>query len=135
MCGIKYSSDEEGLSKHNDTIPVTTTQLARHQVCVIINTKTGAEISMGEHTPRANIGRRQDGEASDSNTNTTFSIYREEWAAARNAVFNNTSLPIGVSVGTLNAYHAILEKNRSRLAKEKAELDLRQQVADLSSER
>ena len=48
---------------------------------------------------------------------------------------NNTSLPLGVSQGTLNAYHSILERNRVRLAKERAELDRRRREADLSSER
>jgi hypothetical protein len=57
----------------------------------------------------------------------------EEWDAARNVVVNNTCLPVGVSAGTLNAYHVILMKNRSRLAKEQADLDQRQQAADLSS--
>jgi hypothetical protein len=76
------------------------------------------------NTPRApNVERRRDAKASGSNVNNTFSISREEWAAARNAVVNNTCLPVGVSAGTLNAYHAILEKNRSRPAKERANLD------------
>jgi hypothetical protein len=67
--------------------------------------------------------------------NSTFSFSREEWAAARNTVVNNTCLPVGVSAGTLNAYHGNLEKNRSRLAKEQTDLDRRQQEANLSSER
>jgi hypothetical protein len=49
-------------------------------------------------------------------------------------VVNNTCLPIDVSAGTLNAYHAILEKNRSQLANERADLDRSRQAADLSSE-
>jgi hypothetical protein len=110
-------------------------QAAHHQIYVIINPLTGAEISTGEHTPRANAERRRDGEASDNNANNTLFVSREEWDAARNAVVNNTLLPVGVSIGTLNAYHVILEKNHSRLAKEEADLDQRCQAADLSSER
>jgi hypothetical protein len=76
------------------------------------------------NTPRApNVERRRDAKASGSNVNNTFSVSTEEWAAARNAVVNNICLPVGVSAETLNAYHAILENNRSRLAKERADLD------------
>jgi hypothetical protein len=52
VCGIKYSSDEKSIGKHNDTIPLTVERLAHHQVRVMINPETGAEISTGEHTPR-----------------------------------------------------------------------------------
>jgi hypothetical protein len=125
VCGIKYSSDEESIDEYTDAAPLTRMQAAHHQISVIINAQTGAEISSGEHTPRANDERRRDCEASGSNANTTFSVSREEWDAARNAVVNNTRLPVEVSVGTLNAYHFILEKNHSRLAKEQADLDRR----------
>jgi hypothetical protein len=100
-------------------------QAAHHQIYVIINPLTGAEISTGEHTPRANAERRRDGEASDNNANNTLFVSREEWDAARNAVINNTCLPIGVSAGILNAYHVILEKTQARLANEQADLDRR----------
>jgi hypothetical protein len=84
--------DEESIGKHNYVVPSIVTRLARHQIGVIINPQTGDEISMGEHTPRTNIERRRDGEASGSNINSTFSVSREEWTAARNAVVNNTCL-------------------------------------------
>ena len=108
---------------------------AHHQICVVINPPTGVEISEGERTPRVNHERRRDGEASGSNADNTYTVSREEWEVARNAVVNNTRLPIGVSAGTLSAYHVILEKNRVRLANEQADLDRRRQAADLSTER
>src|SRR4051794_34553607 len=40
-----------------------------------------------------------------------------------------------MSAGTLNAYHSILEKNRSRMAKEHRELMKRKEAADASSQR
>nr|XP_051222189.1 uncharacterized protein LOC127340486 [Lolium perenne] len=98
VCGIKYSSDEESTDEYNDPTPMTTMQAAHHQIRVIINAQTGAKISSGERTPRGNGERRLDGEASSSNANTTFSVSREEWEAARNAVVTNTSLPVGVSL-------------------------------------
>jgi hypothetical protein len=55
VCDIKYSSGEDIIGKHNDVVPSTTTRLAHHQICVIINPQMGAEISTGEHSPRANI--------------------------------------------------------------------------------
>jgi hypothetical protein len=97
--------------------------VAHHKICIVINPQTGAEISIGEHTPCPNIERRRDGEASGNIINSTFSIPKEGWDAARNAVVNNTCLPVRVSASTLNAYHIILEKNRSRLPKEQADLD------------
>jgi hypothetical protein len=131
VCDIKYSSDEE----LGNIVPLNTMQAAHQQTCVIINAPTGAEIPAGERTPHANDERRQDDKASGSNAKSTFSVSQEEWDAARNAVVNNTCFPIGVSAGTLNAYHIILEKNRSRLDKEQADLDRRWQAADLSSKR
>jgi hypothetical protein len=56
-------------------------------------------------------------------------------AAAREAVLDNTPLPAGTSVGTLNAYRSILEKNRERLSNEQAILERRLLAADQSSER
>jgi hypothetical protein len=76
---------------------------SRYQVCVIISPKTGAEVPIGEHTLHTNVERRRDGKSSGSNVNNTFSVSKEEWAAARNVMVNNTRLPVGVSVGALNA--------------------------------
>ena len=132
VCSAKYSSDEESI---DNIAPIAAARAAHHQICVIINPQTGVEISEGERTPRANRERRRDAEASGSNADSTHTVTREEWETARNAVVNNTRLPVGVSAGTLNAYHVILEKNRVRLAKEQADLDRRRQAADLSSER
>jgi hypothetical protein len=134
VCGIKYSSDEESIGKHDDIIPLTAARLARYQVCVIINPEMAAEVPTGEHNPHTNVERRRDGEASGSNVNNTFSISREERAVARKTMVNNTYLPDGVSAGTLNAYRTILEKNRCRIAKEQANLDRCWQAANLSSE-
>jgi hypothetical protein len=135
VCDVKYSSDEESINNHGDIIPLSVARLARYQVCVTFDPEIGAEIPEGGNTTRTNNKHRRDGEVSGSNTNYTFSISKEEWVAARDAIVNNTSLPVGVSKGTLNAYHAILEKNRVRLAKEQAELDRRRLAADQSSER
>ncbi|KAK1613855.1 hypothetical protein QYE76_019372 [Lolium multiflorum] len=130
ICSAKYSSDKGSI---DNVIPIAATRAAHHQICVIINPQTGVEISEGECTPCANRERRRDAEASGSNVDSTHTITREEWEAARKTVVNNTRLPIGVSVGTLNAYHVIMEKNQVRLANEQADLDRRRQVADLST--
>jgi hypothetical protein len=135
VCGTKYSSDEESVDNHGDIIRLPAARLARYQVSIIIDPVTGVETPAGSNAWRANNDRRRNGEASGSDTNTTISVSQSEWDAAQNAVVNNTCLPLGVSQGTLNAYHAILEKNRVRLAKEQAELDRHRRAADLSSER
>jgi hypothetical protein len=108
-------------------------RVACYQVRATFAPETGVEIPAGGNTPRTNIEWRRDGEA--SGINITFSVSIEEWAAARDSMVNNTSLPVGVSACTLNTYHAIFEKNRSRPGKERADLDRRWQAADLSSER
>jgi hypothetical protein len=135
VCGIKYSSNEESIGRHGDIIPLTVARMARYQVRVTFDPDTGAEIPAGGNTPRTNSERQRDAEASGNTTDNTFSISREECAAAHNTMVNNTSLPVGVSADTINVYHAILEKNRSWLAKEQADLDRRRQAADLSSKR
>jgi hypothetical protein len=76
------------------------------------------KIPSGANDRHNNNNRRGHSEASGSNTNTNVSVCLEEWAVTHNVVVSNTSIPLGVSQGTLSSYHAILEKNRVRLAKE-----------------
>jgi hypothetical protein len=123
--GIKYSSDEERIGTHGDAIPLIVARMARYQVRVTFDPDTGAKIPAGGNTPRTNNERQRDGEASGSNANSTFSVSKDEWVMARKAVVNNSSLPVGVLACNLNAYDAILEKNHSRLAKERADVDRR----------
>ncbi|KAK1665120.1 hypothetical protein QYE76_053279 [Lolium multiflorum] len=52
----------------------------------------------------------------------------------RAAVQNNTPLPVGASVGTLNAFREILDKNRERLSLEQTTLERRLRAAERSSE-
>ncbi|KAK1610840.1 hypothetical protein QYE76_034513 [Lolium multiflorum] len=106
---------------------------AHHQVYVANNTGNTRRRGDEEHTPRSS--RRASFENSASNRDSDYTIADEEWAAARAAVLNNTPLPAGTSVGTLNAYRSILEKNREHLSKEQASLERRLSAADRSSER
>jgi hypothetical protein len=113
VCSVKYSFDEQGI---DNAIPLATMQAAHHQIHVIVNPQTRVEISTGEHIPCANGERRRDDEASGSNVDSTLIVSREEWDAARNTVINNTRIPIGVLIGTLSAYHVILEKKLSSVS-------------------
>jgi hypothetical protein len=109
-----------------------TWRTARHQVYVANNTGNARNGGGGDHTPRSS--RRRSFENSASNNNSDYTIAEEEWVAARAAVLNNTPLPVGTSVGTLNAYRSILEKNRERLSNEQATLERRLLAAEQSSE-
>ncbi|KAK1660943.1 hypothetical protein QYE76_049102 [Lolium multiflorum] len=111
----------------------TTRRTAHHQVYVANNTGNTRRRGDEDHTPRSS--RRASFENSASNRDSDYTIADEEWAAARAAVLNNTPLPAGTSVGTLNAYRSILEKNREHLSKEQATLERRLSAADRSSER
>src|SRR3954471_19655345 len=75
------------------------------------------------------------GEASTSHDRTELSVSPSEWNEAHNAIVNNTRLPLGASPGTLNAYHSILERNRTRLRRLEGELEKRKAEANASSER
>src|SRR4051812_34585656 len=96
---------------------VSPTDLARYQIYAI-DPVSGNEIPSVDG-----------GEASASNQ---ITVTQGEWDAARQAIAHNTRLPLGVSAGTLNAYHSILEKNRARLAEEHRELIRRKEAADTS---
>jgi hypothetical protein len=78
--------------------------------------------------------RRHNYENNASNNNSDYTIAEEEWAAARAAVVNNKPLPAGTTVGTLNAYRSILERNRKRFSNEQANLSRRLLAAEQSSE-
>ncbi|KAK1628815.1 hypothetical protein QYE76_003130 [Lolium multiflorum] len=123
ICNAYYSSGEDiiGSITRGDT-----RRVAPLQVYVA---NRGDE----DRTPRSS--RRASFENSASNNNSDHTIAEEEWAAAKAAMLNNTPLPAGTTVGTLNAYRSILEKNRERLSKEQATLEKRLSAADRSSER
>ncbi|KAK1611749.1 hypothetical protein QYE76_035422 [Lolium multiflorum] len=126
----QYSSGEDNV----DSIAKKATwKAARHQVYAANNAGNTRNRGDGDHTPLSS--RRISFENSASNNNSDYTIAEEEWAAARAAMLNNTSLPAGTSVGTLNAYRSILEKNRERLSKEQATLERRLSAAEQSSER
>ncbi|KAK1612083.1 hypothetical protein QYE76_035756 [Lolium multiflorum] len=126
----QYSSGEDSI---DSTIQGTTRRTAHHQVYVANNTGNTRRRGDEDHTPRSS--RRASFKNSASNRDSDYTIADEEWAAARAAVLNNTPLPAGTSVGTLNAYRSILEKNREHLSKEQATLEKRLSAADRSSER
>jgi hypothetical protein len=121
VCSAKYTSDEETI----DSIArATTWSVAHHQIYAILNPIYGEGPSEGEHTPRVNRGCRNVGHSA-SNDNSDYTITEEEWEIACVVIANNTRVPSGVSAGTLNAHHTILERNRDRLANEQADLDKR----------
>jgi hypothetical protein len=123
----QYSLDGESI----DNIPrVATWEAARHQIYTIINPITGEEISEAERIPNKNRNRRRNIETSASNDDSAYTITSEELEITRNSIANRTPIPIRVSAGTLNAYHAIIEKNHYRLSKEQNDLDRHQQAAD-----
>jgi hypothetical protein len=93
---------------------------AHHQIYATNAANGGEE---GDPTPRSS--RRRNLENSASNHDSDYTIAEEEWVAARAAIFNNTPLPTGTSVGTLN---------RQQLSNEQASLELRLLAADQSSE-
>jgi hypothetical protein len=78
-----------------------------HQIYATLSAANAGED--GERTPHA--GRRHNPKNSTSNDEIDYTITEEEWAVARDAILNNTGLPSGTSVGTLNAYRSILERN------------------------
>ncbi|KAK1679249.1 hypothetical protein QYE76_040097 [Lolium multiflorum] len=124
ICNAQYSSGEDSV---DIVVRGVTRGAAPHQVYV-------ANRGDGDRTPRSS--RRASFENSASNNNNgDHTIAEEEWAAAKAAVLNNTPLPAGTTVGTLNAYRSILEKNRERLSKEQETLERRLSAADRSSER
>ena len=130
ICSAQYSSGEDSV---DIVVKGVTWKAAHHQVYAANNTGNARNRGDGDHTHRSS--RRLSFENSASNNNSDYTIAEEEWAAARAAVLNNTSLPAGTSVGTLNAYRSILEKNRERLSKEQATLEKRLFAAEQSSER
>jgi hypothetical protein len=85
--------------------------VAHHQIYAIINPVMRVKLSEGERTPRVNRGGRSNVEASANNGDNAYTITEEEWEIARNAITNNTQILARASVGTLNAYKDILEKN------------------------
>jgi hypothetical protein len=127
-----YSSDEESID--NITMAAAS-KVVYHQVYAIINPHMGVELSEGDRTPRVNRDGRRNAEASGSNEHSAYTITGEEWEVARNAIANNTRIPVGASVGTLSTYHVILQKNRVQLANEQADLNRHRQAADQLSER
>ncbi|KAK1651703.1 hypothetical protein QYE76_069508 [Lolium multiflorum] len=127
ICNAQYSSGEDSV---DNIVRGTTRRTAHHQVYAANNT---GHRGNGDHTPRSS--RRASFENNANNRDSDYTIADEEWAAARAAVLNNTPLPAGTSVGTLNAYRSILEKNREHLSREQATLERRLSAADRSSER
>jgi hypothetical protein len=119
-----YSSGEESIDSVSRTA---TWRVAHHQIYAILNAADGGGAE-GERTPH--VSRRHNTENSASNNDSDYTIAEEEWAAARAAILNNTRLPSGTLVGTLNAYRSILETNRVRLSNEQENLDRRWIVAD-----
>jgi hypothetical protein len=109
---------------------MTTWKTAHHHIYATNAANRGEE---GDRTPCSS--RRRNFENSASNHDSDYTIAEEEWVAARAAIFNNTPLHAGTSVGTLNAYRTILEKNRQQLSNEQATLERRLLAADQSSER
>ncbi|KAK1695929.1 hypothetical protein QYE76_012626 [Lolium multiflorum] len=130
ICNAQYSSGEDSVGS---IARRTTRRTAHHQVYVANNTGNTRRGGDGDRTPRSS--RRASFENSASNRDSDYTIADEEWAAARTAVLNNTPLPAGTSVGTLNAYRSILEKNREHLSREQATLERRLSAAERSSER
>ncbi|KAK1616586.1 hypothetical protein QYE76_022103 [Lolium multiflorum] len=130
ICNAQYSSGEDSV---DNIVRGTTRRSAHHQVYAANNTGNTRHGGDGDHTPRSS--RRASFENSASNRDSDYTIADEEWAAARAVVLNNTPLPAGTSVGTLNAYRSILEKNREHLSREQATLERRLSAADRSSER
>ncbi|KAK1660440.1 hypothetical protein QYE76_048599 [Lolium multiflorum] len=130
ICNARYSSGEDSVGS---IVRRTTRRTAHHQVYVANNTGNTRHGGDGDRTPRSS--RRASFENSASNRDSDYTIADEEWAAARTAVLNNTPLPAGTSVGTLNAYRSILEKNREHLSREQATLERRLSAAERSSER
>jgi hypothetical protein len=127
VCSANYSSGEESI----DSVARTTTwRTVHHQIYAILSAANEGE--EGERTPHAS--RYRNPENSASNDDSDYTIAEEEWAAARAAILNNTGLPSGTSVGTLNAYRSILERNQVRLSNEQETLNRRWVVADQSSE-
>ncbi|KAK1603321.1 hypothetical protein QYE76_016673 [Lolium multiflorum] len=122
ICNAHYSSGDDSI----DSIARGDTRRAAPHQVYVANRETG--IAPPVH------GRASLRTAPGTITATTPSR-EEEWAAAKAAVLNNTPLPAGTTVGTLNAYRSILEKNRERLSKEQATLERRLSAADRSSER
>ena len=118
ICNAYYSSGEDSIGSITQG---DTRRVAPLQVYVA---NRGDE----DRTPRSS--RRASFENSASNNNSDHTIAEEEWAAAKPAVLNDTPLPAGTTVGTLNAYRSILEKNRERLSKEQATLEKRLSAAD-----
>jgi hypothetical protein len=109
---------------------MTAWKTAHHQIYATNAANRGEE---GDLTRRSS-GRRNF-ENSASNHDSDYTIAEEEWVAARAAIFNNTPHHAGTSVGTLNAYRTILEKNRQQLSNEQATLERRLLAEDQSSER
>ncbi|KAK1695964.1 hypothetical protein QYE76_012661 [Lolium multiflorum] len=99
ICNAYYSSGEDSIDSITQG---DTRRVAPLQVYVA---NRGDE----DRTPRSS--RRASFENSASNNNSDHTIAEEEWAAAKAAVLNDTPLPAGTTVGTLNAYRSILEKN------------------------
>ncbi|KAK1649711.1 hypothetical protein QYE76_067516 [Lolium multiflorum] len=130
ICNARYSSGEDSVGS---IARRATRRTAHHQVYVANNTGNTRHGGDGDRTPRSS--RRASFENSASNRDSDYTIADEEWAAARAAVLNNTPLPAGTSVGTLNAYRSILEKNREHLSREQATLERRLSAAERSSER
>ncbi|KAK1617433.1 hypothetical protein QYE76_022950 [Lolium multiflorum] len=120
ICSAQYSSGEDSV---DIIVKEGTWKTTCLQVYAANNTGNARNGGEGEHTPRSS--RRRSFGNSASNHGSDYTIAEEEWAAARAAVLNNTPLPVGASVGTLNAFREILDKNRERLSLEKNTLEKR----------
>ncbi|KAK1616993.1 hypothetical protein QYE76_022510 [Lolium multiflorum] len=129
ICSAQYSSGEDSV---DSAVKEGTGKTARHQVYAANNTGNARNMGEGEHTPRSS--RRRSFGNSASNHGSDYTTAEEEWEAARAAVLNNTPLPVGASVGTLNAFREILDKNRERLSLEQNTLEKRLRAAERSSE-
>jgi hypothetical protein len=83
VCGIKHSSDEESIGKCDDNIPLSTARPAQYQVYVTFDPEARTETLVADITAHVRRNRRQDGEASDRNANTTILVSQPEWDAAQ----------------------------------------------------
>lgn len=125
MCDSNRNFGNVDANRDYPITRVPAVDLARYQIYAI-------DSVTGQNIPDPRLSGNNDNEASTSNQ---VSVTQAEWDAAQRAVVNNTRLPLGVSAGTLNAYHSILEKNISLLNKEHIELIRRREAADASSQR
>src|SRR4051812_10975055 len=123
ICGSNYPTADASTYSASNIEHAPVEAAFRFQIYAVEGEAPGDQGNRGNH-----------GEASSSHDRTELSVSPAEWDEARNAIVNNTRLPLGASPGTLNAYHSMLERNRTRLRRAEADLARRQEEAAASSE-